>query len=102
MAMIACAECGKSISDRADACPQCGCPVGNLHRDLPGVQTTQKTSKPLKFLMLLALLAMFAGCIGYSSNRSDHELGGGGWLLLCLFGFASLVILQFVRWWHHG
>lgn len=28
MALIKCVECGKEISDRADNCPYCGCPVG--------------------------------------------------------------------------
>lgn len=27
MALIACAECGKEISDKAAACPGCGAPV---------------------------------------------------------------------------
>jgi hypothetical protein len=27
MALIACEECGKEISNRASACPHCGCPV---------------------------------------------------------------------------
>jgi uncharacterized membrane protein YvbJ len=27
MAMIYCNECGKEISDKADKCPHCGCPV---------------------------------------------------------------------------
>ena len=27
MAMIKCAECGKEFSDRANACPNCGCPI---------------------------------------------------------------------------
>ena len=27
MAMISCPECGKQISDRATACPDCGCPI---------------------------------------------------------------------------
>ena len=25
--MIKCAECGKEFSDRANACPNCGCPI---------------------------------------------------------------------------
>lgn len=28
MALMKCVECGKEISDRADNCPYCGCPVG--------------------------------------------------------------------------
>lgn len=27
MALIKCKECGKEISDKATACPHCGCPV---------------------------------------------------------------------------
>ena len=27
MALIKCPECGKEISDKASACPNCGCPV---------------------------------------------------------------------------
>lgn len=27
MALIKCPECGKEISDRAEACPKCGCPI---------------------------------------------------------------------------
>ena len=29
MALINCPECGKEISDKAIACPNCGCPVNN-------------------------------------------------------------------------
>ena len=29
MALITCRECGKEISDQADKCPNCGCPVNN-------------------------------------------------------------------------
>lgn len=27
MAMIKCPECGKEVSDKASACPNCGCPI---------------------------------------------------------------------------
>ena len=30
MALIKCPECGKEISDKAGACPHCGCPIGNV------------------------------------------------------------------------
>ena len=30
MALIKCPECGKEISDKAGACPHCGCPIGNF------------------------------------------------------------------------
>lgn len=37
MALIKCPECGKEISDRAGACPNCGCPINN------GVETNPTT-----------------------------------------------------------
>lgn len=30
MALIKCQECGKEISDKAKACPFCGCPLENM------------------------------------------------------------------------
>lgn len=30
MALIECPECGQNVSDRADACPNCGYPVGTM------------------------------------------------------------------------
>lgn len=33
MSLIKCQECGKEISERATACPNCGCPISNTERD---------------------------------------------------------------------
>lgn len=30
MALIKCPECGNTVSDKANSCPNCGCPVSNL------------------------------------------------------------------------
>lgn len=30
MALIKCKECGKDVSDMATACPNCGCPIGEI------------------------------------------------------------------------
>ena len=30
MAIIKCPECGKEISDKASACPNCGCPIAEM------------------------------------------------------------------------
>ena len=29
MALIKCGECGKEFSDKANACPNCACPIEN-------------------------------------------------------------------------
>lgn len=34
MALINCPECGKEISDKAASCPNCGCPMSRMPREL--------------------------------------------------------------------
>lgn len=34
MALIICPECGKEFSDKAPACPNCGCPTSEIQKDL--------------------------------------------------------------------
>lgn len=42
MALINCSECNNEVSDRAVACPKCGCPISNK---VEPVQTIQKTGE---------------------------------------------------------
>ena len=44
MALITCSECGKFYSDKADACPSCGCPT-SLQTQASS-QTPEKSSTP--------------------------------------------------------
>lgn len=42
MALIQCPECGKQVSDKADKCPECGCPIaGAQHSDLVRIKLGQ-------------------------------------------------------------
>ncbi len=41
MALIKCPECGKEISDKAAACPNCGCPISGGN----GVNSTPTTAQ---------------------------------------------------------
>lgn len=34
MALITCSECGKEISDKANVCVHCGCPIKSIDRDI--------------------------------------------------------------------
>lgn len=56
MAMIKCPECGKEISDRAEACPHCGCPID---------ESPLETSEYAK-LMVISLIAIFMAVAGFS------------------------------------
>ena len=35
MALIRCPECGKELSDKATACPNCGCPIQSIGAQQP-------------------------------------------------------------------
>lgn len=65
MALILCPECGKEISDKASACPNCGCPIQPAEIPNPVVQRTaeekpKKKSKaaPITVIVVIAVLGM--------------------------------------------
>ena len=47
MSMIKCTECGKEISDKATACPHCGCPMTEI------LSATKENKKEEKVYSLL-------------------------------------------------
>lgn len=112
MALISCIECEHVVSEHADACPHCGCPVsyctnppGTLRRDLPGVQTVQQTAKPIKFFAMLAFLTMFAGCAGIflrGPNPSPADGSGTVFGMMILGGSTAFIGAKILGWWNHG
>lgn len=52
MALIECTECGKSFSDKAAACPVCGCPTVEITNqeslDIPSVEDPNETDPPVE------------------------------------------------------
>jgi uncharacterized membrane protein YhaH (DUF805 family) len=45
MALIQCSECGKSISDKANACPGCGCPAESFKEPSPQTELARQTEE---------------------------------------------------------
>lgn len=54
MALINCPECGKEISDKAGACPSCGCPIGES-----GSKKHKKIDSKKVKLLVIVLCAVF-------------------------------------------
>ncbi len=60
MAMIKCKECGKEISDKAERCPSCGCPVQNNMNQIQ-IKQNSKEGKA-SGLSITALIFSISGC----------------------------------------
>lgn len=71
MALIKCPECGKEISDKATACPNCGCPVIPSKRN-ESINTDFATPKKDKKKggCLKPILIFFVICIGISAIKA--------------------------------
>lgn len=87
MALIKCSECGKEISDKASACPHCGCPMGEIKvtegerpaQEAPSVQVEahpptveppHKKSSIMIFVAFLVLLTAAALAIASFDDRT--------------------------------
>ena len=68
MSLIACAGCGKQVSEQAPSCPNCGHPIA-----IPQAVAPQK---------------------GAVEQRNSRRLGPRGWVLLLLFFGGGLALYQ--------
>lgn len=69
MAMIKCMECGNPISDKANSCPKCGCPVV-LKSDTPSKE--KKSNGKIGCLSIFVIL-MVLTAIAEPSNKRHRE-----------------------------
>ncbi len=61
MAMIYCKECGKEISDKADKCPHCGCPMQSTNA-APQANSPKSKEGKVSGLSITALIFSILGC----------------------------------------
>ena len=69
--MITCNECGKEFSDKAPACPNCGCPIFYNYQDqnvfLKQIQTEQQYKETKKKDTVLSVLAAFLSLFEFTA-----------------------------------
>ena len=110
MALISCPECKREVSDRAESCPHCGCPLAAAPDVVGGrqVRTVEKTAKRFKgqiaLSTLLLLIGVFWTCGSCVASRTTGEVEGlSPWgMLLTAFGGIWLLAAKTNAWWHHG
>ncbi len=80
MALIDCAECGRQVSDKAAACPSCGCPVASGPRSQaeptstslpPNSMPEPARAKPM-FIVAATLFAVTCLWELVAWNASEH------------------------------
>lgn len=59
MALIKCTECGKEFSDKASACPNCGCPTSEMFFEQPKINTPIKVTKSIGPIQVDEINQMF-------------------------------------------
>ena len=61
MALIKCAECGKQISDKANTCPNCGCPLKKEKRKETIKKVVNKNSKMVRIWTIIIIVGVILG-----------------------------------------
>lgn len=107
MALIACPECTREVSNSAPSCPNCGVAIAAaLETKASGARlvTTQETSKKLKLHTMIAVLLIVIGVVGVvsASNQPTDSASSGSWPVLAISaGLVWYLVTRFRIWWHH-
>lgn len=99
MALIACAECGKEISDKAAACPHCGAPVAAQKNAQLTPEAVASQKKPptapvwLQVIIGLLLAYIIVSCAtGGDKGAASTNSPSFGWndaLTMCQFALKK-------------
>lgn len=83
MALIKCPECGKEFSDRAESCPNCGCPTETIVQDTTSteceeiMETAFHVTKKINCLEIDEVSRRFRVPLNSKLNKKSHHLRGG-------------------------
>ena len=108
MAMVKCPDCGKMVSEMANACPGCGRPMnrGTTTVKASGTVTIQKTSKMIKGCGCMSVLIMLlAICVAVAEHAqasiSGSETSYSISTILLGIGICGFIVSRIAKWWKH-
>lgn len=98
MAMIKCEDCGKEYSDKADKCPNCGCPNPAFEREVVHLVRKGKWSTGRLVIGILSIvlfvLISFQSCaagIGNAFESQASDSGSMGFVLAIMMLIAGII-----------
>lgn len=87
MALIACYECSKEISDTAQSCPGCGAPVKSTIKTVDP-RPYQPAHRMVSLQLFLGMVLLAPVCVWFLLRKgysTQSRVIGFGWLVLYLF-----------------
>ena len=72
MALIKCSECGSEISEKAQVCPKCGCPV-DVSKEIIATNKKKKIKKISIFVSVLLIIAILIVTVVKIMNRPNTD-----------------------------
>lgn len=94
MALIKCIDCGTEVSDKAEKCPKCACPISKKENN-EQTQVIEQTSKRLKMQLLIGVVVLFLGFLFLFSGSS------GGAMVFLILGVIIIIASKISIWWNH-
>lgn len=91
MALIACTECGKEVSDKASSCPNCGAPISENSSVSLNPQSHAKVTRTGAAWEGIGFLLIVVGMITAMASGSDNHTGG----IMLAAGFIVFLIGRF-------
>lgn len=94
MALIKCAECGKEVSDKAEACPGCGAPISGATSSPVSLNPTSHanvTRTGAKWEGMGFILIILGMLVGMAASPPLSTLGGTA----AVIGFVVFIIGRF-------
>ncbi|HEY0294621.1 MAG TPA: hypothetical protein VGC69_04700 [Bordetella sp.] len=113
MALISCPECARQISDKAAACPSCGCPISvseKMQQSTAAMNAPVQTVTLSKSRGVYIILGLLFGYLGFHNFYAGQHGRGAIKLILLLVtvvldgatgfhtGFSLIVIVLTTIW----